>query len=241
MKSTFFKEFPPTLLRDFISQRLDQYVEPSRAGTPRGEPIGFTKAKYAATLCGLCDMKQKDIASALGVSHGLLRKWHTEDAFLKMIDNHCESFVRVFIANVHNRAKRLNDLSESFWSKPLNDFAVEQQPPLPADELSDMAVYSFALRVMLGSALVKETEIVSKADPPDLSVLTQLLEVMDGLLLVWNRNNLGNIVAQRKWLAKELLKPALQAGINTILKPEITEDEKKLVINALKQAAKLIE
>ena len=41
---------PPGALGGFLQHKLREYVEPSRAGTPKGEPVGLSKQKYHAAL-----------------------------------------------------------------------------------------------------------------------------------------------------------------------------------------------
>ncbi len=89
-----------TLLEKFINERLDKYIEPSRKGTPKGEQIGFLYPKYKATLFHLKNMKGEDIAKAVNVGHGLLRKWRTEKFFLNAIGNHYRDFIVLFIENL---------------------------------------------------------------------------------------------------------------------------------------------
>jgi len=81
-----------TFLQKFINEKLNSYVEPQRKGTPRGEPIGFSKQKYKATLLLMTNMKQKEIAELIGVSYGFLRRWRTEKKFLEMTKKHCNEY-----------------------------------------------------------------------------------------------------------------------------------------------------
>ena len=71
----------------FIAEKSVVYEEPERKGTPRGEKIGFPKKKYLASLfVGISNFKAKDLAEGLqkhGLTHGLIRKWKTEDDFKK--------------------------------------------------------------------------------------------------------------------------------------------------------------
>ena len=64
----------PLLTGEFLSKKLDNYIEPERKGVPKGEPIGFSKKKLEASLFVLFNFSKKDIASLLGISYNLLRK-----------------------------------------------------------------------------------------------------------------------------------------------------------------------
>jgi len=88
----------PTFLQKFINEKLNSYVEPQRKGTPRGEPIGFSKQKYKATLLLMTNMKQKEIAELIGVSYGFLRRWRTEKKFLEMTKKHCNEYLEMAMA-----------------------------------------------------------------------------------------------------------------------------------------------
>jgi hypothetical protein len=64
--------------------KLKNYQEPSRAGTPKGDPIGFSKKKYKAVLLmalyPTC-LKIIDIAKLAQVSENVLMVWRTQDDF----------------------------------------------------------------------------------------------------------------------------------------------------------------
>ena len=72
-----------TLFGRFIEKKVNDYLEPLRKGTPRGEPIGLSGPKYAATLICLYRLPLRKIAEKVRVSYGLLRKWRTEEGFQK--------------------------------------------------------------------------------------------------------------------------------------------------------------
>ena len=71
-----------TLLEGFINRRVQDYQEPERKGTPKGDPVGFSRAKFhGALLYRLTNRKQKDLASYLNVSYGLFRQWVLDEEF----------------------------------------------------------------------------------------------------------------------------------------------------------------
>lgn len=96
-----------SLLGDFMDRNLDNYIEPTRKGLQKGEPIGFSYRKYHAALCFLYDYKSKEITGpgpkglrgmgeVIGVSYGLLRKWRTEEPFIKEIKRAEAEFSIIF-------------------------------------------------------------------------------------------------------------------------------------------------
>jgi hypothetical protein len=78
-------EFLLKIFETWIADRLASYQEPSRKGTPKGSPIGFSKTKfYAANLMVLHELgflPLAEIAKKVSTSHELIRKWRTEKKF----------------------------------------------------------------------------------------------------------------------------------------------------------------
>jgi hypothetical protein len=89
----------PTLFARFMAGKLNAYVEPAKKGTPKGDPVGFSLAKYKATLFALRERVLPDTADLvtqakeLGVSYGVLRKWRSEQKFKELVSQHEREFV----------------------------------------------------------------------------------------------------------------------------------------------------
>jgi hypothetical protein len=90
----------PSLLQKFITDKITDYEEPQRAGTPRGERVGFSATKYHASLLALTDDVIDDQAQRLHISYGMLAKWRSEEDFKKLVLEHIEEFAHVFLANI---------------------------------------------------------------------------------------------------------------------------------------------
>jgi len=84
------------IFTQFLQTKIDTYQEPTRQGTSKGDPIGFSKQKFQCAVLSLSSDLQKDIAKACGVSHGMLRVWRTEAAFLKQTDDLAAEFAAIF-------------------------------------------------------------------------------------------------------------------------------------------------
>ena len=95
-----------TFLQSFIKQEISRYVEPTRQGTARGEPVGLSSVKFKSTLFFLTSLPGKKIAEAANVSYGILRVWRTESSYRNMIEKHIEAFAR-------NVVRHLSDVVES--------------------------------------------------------------------------------------------------------------------------------
>ena len=136
-----------SLLSKFISEKSRAYIEPQREGTPKGETIGFSMRKYLATLYMLRTFKQKDISDLIGVSHGLLRVWRTEETFKKTITGNCIEFSEYVV---------------SFLLAKINKGWIESNFPSQLEDLQgafiDSKFYSPLLVTILFTMLTKAVE-----------------------------------------------------------------------------------
>jgi hypothetical protein len=138
-----------TFLRDFISSRLRDYMEPSRKGTPKGHEIGLSKIKYHATLLALTNMRQKDVAHKLRISYGLLRKWHTESVFQNTLEKHVSDFVANTFEKIREiYYKNLKEDSDGFISS-------KKASELVGKKLADIDQYNTSLYKSLISTLLR--------------------------------------------------------------------------------------
>jgi hypothetical protein len=112
----------PGYLEGFIAWKLAEYVEPQRAGTEKGKPVGFSRAKYHASLLGPSDLKGKDQARLVRVSHGTLRPWWIEKEFKEAVQRHFDEWFRDF---------HLWVLAEAVVNKRQNDQLEEERPTEP--------------------------------------------------------------------------------------------------------------
>jgi hypothetical protein len=93
LSGEYKKVKPDTLFSEYLIYKIDNYVEPWRMGTPKGDPIGISRIKYQACLFMLTSLMQKVIAEKLNISFGVLRKWNTESEFKTTLTQHCKEFV----------------------------------------------------------------------------------------------------------------------------------------------------
>jgi hypothetical protein len=130
-----------TLLDKFIVEKADNYIEPLRKGTPKGEPIGLSGQKYLATLICLKKFPLKEIAQTVRVSHGLLRKWRTEDTFIGLFLGHCVEFADVVVQRLKERAKIQLKLDQEYMAKSLDEVFQTPPPLLKMNEFNDVKYY----------------------------------------------------------------------------------------------------
>ena len=84
----------------WIEILVESYVEPTRAGTPKGQNIGLSRKKYEVALLMILysrfGLNLKEIGAIAKVSEGLIRLWRTEDDFQKVSFDAIHSFSEVF-------------------------------------------------------------------------------------------------------------------------------------------------
>jgi hypothetical protein len=90
------------LLHWFIAEHLRAYREPSREGTPRGEPVGFGRSKFHAALLTLTNTPLEEAARRAGVAYDVLRKWRAEPVFKAKV----AELAREFTGYVREVARR---------------------------------------------------------------------------------------------------------------------------------------
>lgn len=166
---------PSRLLDHFIFQKMKNYEEPTRAGTPRGDPIGYSMRKYwAAALC-LKTIPLKEMAELVKVSHGLLRKWRTEDSFKKLVDELSTEYVTEVINHIVKRGIKQAELADEYFSRSVKEISKTPPPELTWNEFEDLKFYSEELmgKIMFVSikhyeSLLKEVETHFTLDGPSL-------------------------------------------------------------------------
>lgn len=85
--------------QQWAESELSEFVEPVRAGTPKGEPIGFSKNKKRAALFMVLYPNGLDIegiAKTSGTKLGVLQVWRTQEIFKKEIDWAIASLAQYF-------------------------------------------------------------------------------------------------------------------------------------------------
>jgi hypothetical protein len=157
------------LLQNFLVQKLKDYKEPIRKGTPRGEPVGLCKAKYTMTLLMLYNNPLKT-ASIKGhvSSYGLLRKWQTEDVFNKMVEAHSREFGKLVAMHLRRRAKRQHQLLMEYYNLPLKTIASTPPPLLSHKEFMDSKHYSPILMKSIVEAIFQDMDFSQDAINDDI-------------------------------------------------------------------------
>lgn len=130
-----------SFLQDFIDQRVNEYVEPTREGTARGERIGYSRQKFhASVLMALCSLKEKEIAERLKVSYGLIRQWSIDREFSKMMQQHVVDFGTYFVEQILKLADKLEQ-TYMHPSRLSKNELLDPKHPFHSYEIADRSLY----------------------------------------------------------------------------------------------------
>jgi len=113
------------LLTTFIKNQLRAYKPPLRAGTPKGDKIGFSREKFLVSLLSITSLKQKDIAAQAAVSHAVVRKWNTEPEFKQAVEKHRRELADTFMACLNKWLKE-RERQDKEYSKRLNRLSLAE-------------------------------------------------------------------------------------------------------------------
>lgn len=130
----------------FMIRKARAYKEPQRKGIPRGRPMGFSTPKFRAAVYCLKSTHLREIASAVPVSYGLLRKWRTERRFLSLMATLSTEFVdQAVMGHLKRRAEVQMGLDDAYSAKTISDMAETPPPQLGWAEFRDVSFYSEGL------------------------------------------------------------------------------------------------
>jgi transcriptional regulator with XRE-family HTH domain len=164
-KPLISREKQETLLSRFIMEKIDKYIEPQRRGIARGEKVGLSLDKYIASLFMLYNMKQKEMAEKIGISHGLLRKWNTEEDFQTMVLKHCEEFAEIVCKYLKEKVKKCGYQYAAILKKPMSEIP-HSKIISDYSEVSDAGVYGPVLALILVQKLfhIKDIDLAMAMD-----------------------------------------------------------------------------
>jgi hypothetical protein len=228
-------EYPRTLLRQFIEDTMRGYIPPEREGTPRGEAIGLSAVKYRATLFGLMNIKQKDVAKELGVSHGLLRKWHTEELFRETLDRHCREFTGLFMRNLRERLKRREDATKTYIARPLAAIGSGDLPSFDYAEIADAKYYSSLVQAYIAKEIDSESE---KAEGQ--GKIAWLIELACAIDELPDFRNAAKMAETIRELKSRFIKAMAQENMMLLQKETLTEDDRKALLMNMKMIANFL-
>jgi len=173
-----------TLLTRFMNDKIANYAEPTRKGTPRGEDVGYSRTKYVANLLGITNLKGKQIARLTGIPYGTLRNWGLEPSFRGLERDLCLEFatylLNFMIVKLKEFEKKLEvDVETYQWQyedygeliikdrheediKRALDKILKHRPKLTFDEVADASLYGNCIIENVLASFLKDMDRVEK-------------------------------------------------------------------------------
>jgi hypothetical protein len=140
----------------FAIQKTRSYQGPQRKGTVRGRLKAFSTPKFSAAVYCLKRTPLREIASAVPVSYGLLRKWRTEERFLSLLSTLSTEFVdQVVLRHLRRRAEVQLGLDTAYTDRTIAEIAETPPPRLGWRDFRDLSLYSHDVLGLLAERLHK--------------------------------------------------------------------------------------
>jgi hypothetical protein len=122
----WYRERAIEFVKAWADRESADYDEPSRAGTPKGDPIGISQKKFRAAffmvLWPNC-LKLREISKLCGVSEGVLRVWRTEKLFKDLM-------FETFRAIGESIAERIRGIVENDESSESHHLEIKERDPI---------------------------------------------------------------------------------------------------------------
>jgi hypothetical protein len=228
----------------FIKEKYEDHLkhEPQRKGTPRGEPIGFSRDKYKAMLDVMRGLKLKDVAKLHNISYQIVRRWNTEEQFQKAIIEHSREFAEYLISylqkQVRDDFKAVDDLLKGPITKVME---FKLLPWAPEELIKDYKWYHFWLKDAINGVLFDTSKkILNSKKPEDDLFKHVLLRLIDHTLQIETAKKEHNETVKEYHNAtrKELKKQEIDCIRKILLKKRITDQDRKgamFLLNMLEQ------
>jgi hypothetical protein len=93
----------PTLAKEFVNRKLQEYEEPVRKGKAKGETVGLSRRKFtAALIMAVYAVNTKEVEEVIGTRRGLISKWLTETKFRIQMEELRSEFVDTILQALTN-------------------------------------------------------------------------------------------------------------------------------------------
>jgi hypothetical protein len=220
------------LLVNFINSKAASYVQPSRKGTARGDPVGMKEKKYLATLLALTTLRVKDQARELKIPEKLLSKWRTEKPFDNQFIDHVVEFDRIFCNHVRDHWIKEFERITKARNLPVAEYAkfLSEYKPEPYDGFGDRMLYGKDLIRLLGNAIDTNRTDLQLAT---MRAVDRLLKDFGKEPRVKKSDGAQQIIDAIKTRSKNNQTKIIDAIRSILVKDEATEDDRKRAIGLL--------
>lgn len=157
-------------LIQFIEAKVSAYTPPAREGTPKGDAIGFSPEKYAASLWALTNLEQKQIAEKVNCNYRSLLTWRSQSDFKTLTIQHAAEFAKILInATQATLSQEVKGEARSFLQAA---FVILNEKGLD-NSLGDASKFSNVLVKAITDSLDKRMQRIAesiKSEPENISI-----------------------------------------------------------------------
>jgi hypothetical protein len=171
-----------TLLGRFLADRRRRHTEPSRQGVKKGEPIGFSRTKFAVLTLHLYDLDLTAMTRTTGVSYPMITKWRANPDFWDAAEQLANSFVKgtlvPFLDRQHTTAAaQMVELADALSIDDVrHGKSYEYADLIESTELRDLPLWGTPLRdAVVETARPFEIDMATEVSPEIRRALTDLM------------------------------------------------------------------
>lgn len=205
IKSLTQGKIADTLLSQFYMAKLETYKNSFESSASNKTKHHMSAKKYKTSLIMITSLKQKEIAEALNVSYGLIRKWNTENPFKSSVLQHCKDFAHYVVNHVRKElASTCKTLlegieTEKFILLPTFNYA----------ELKDASLYGECVKMNIWLLLEKSFSHDFNVDIREFFVQMTLCDLLiENILFPEHLCSQTNMQCKRYWDERFVLKIA---------------------------------
>ncbi len=217
------------VIEGFIDVKVEKHLDPPRKGTHKGDPIGLSQKKYKAALMSLLYLFQADVADEVGVTPGLLRKWHTETEFKETIRRCCSEFADRYLGIILEEKGLGHDINEYLEN---NDGQGTENLDAGPDIFQVHRVndfYGFRLREPLVHRLLKQAQ-----EGNDIALIIGALSGIASLLSPVDKKLRVKLKLQQNDIKDQARLICIKEIRSRLLKPTFNAKDKKVALCLLK-------
>ena len=90
------------ILQKIIKDKLKEFKEPKREGTPKGEAIGFQRDKFTAALWCLTSLSKREIADRAECNYNSLLSWQSREDFKAVVAKNAEDVATIIVNKIQD-------------------------------------------------------------------------------------------------------------------------------------------
>ena len=206
IKSLTQGKIEDTLLSQFYLNRLETYKKSFKFSPSKKTKHHMSAKKYKTSLIMITNLKQKEIAEALNISYGLIRKWNTEKFFKSSVKQHCRDFAHHVVNYIKKElVNNCKTLLESIENEQLISL-----PVINYAKLKNASIYGECVKMNIWLLLEKNFSYdLKELDTKEFFIQMILCDLLiENILFPEHLCSQNNMQCKRYWDERFVLKIA---------------------------------